>query len=126
MPQAEPQTVLSGLAQPLDTALSSVADRFGNPLWPLTEHFTAAGRRFRRDVGEVKRVSTELVQAVLDGKADVQIGGEDGSASGDEARPTLVELLLEAGVEDLKEITDSCINYTVAGTSTSASWIYPA
>lgn len=114
--------LLNRLAVPFDDCLVSMADRFANPFWHFTERFTARGQKFRRDLAEIKSVIKELVERALNAvekssdKVDVQehvVAGE----SKKERRVSLVETLYKAGVTDVNDIVDSCINFALAGTS---------
>ena len=107
-------------SQAFNFASGVTAERFQNPLWPVTELFT--GSRFRKSVATVKDFGRRIVaQAVEDRSARRPQRGQEDSLPNrlDQISGSLIQSLLDAiGDEDM--VADAALTYLSAGRDTTA------
>ncbi|KAM7202528.1 Cytochrome P450 [Rhypophila sp. PSN 637] len=110
--------------QSFDHASGCTAERFQNPLWPITEIFF--GSRFRRSLSVVKSFGRRIVtNAVEDRKRQQQLEKEpldetpdDGNSKLDQISGTLIQSLLDA-LNDEQTVADAALTYLSAGRDTT-------
>lgn len=103
-----------------DYASGGTAERFQNPLWPITEIFM--GTRLRRSIAVVKKFGRGIVaNAVRDrqlqSKQDSTIAG-DGESKLDQISGNLIQSLLEA-IPSEETVADAALTYLSAGRDTT-------
>ncbi|KAK4110996.1 cytochrome P450 [Canariomyces notabilis] len=105
-----------------DFASGATAERFQNPLWPVTELFT--GSRFRRSVAIVKDFGRRIVTSAVQDRAGQRLQGKKLDGSTDESNHldqisgSLIQSLLEAiGNEEM--VADAALTYLSAGRDTT-------
>jgi cytochrome P450 len=105
-----------------DFASGATAERFQNPLWPVTELFT--GSRFRRSVAIVKDFGRRIVTSAVQDRAGQRLQGKKLNGSTDESNHldqisgSLIRSLLEAiGNEEM--VADAALTYLSAGRDTT-------
>lgn len=115
--------------QSFDHASGCTAERFQNPLWPVTEVFL--GAKFRRSLSIVKSFGRRIVTSAvedrrrqkkqLDKKPPDQIpDDDDGGANGklDQISGSLIQSLLDA-LDDEQTVADAALTYLSAGRDTT-------
>lgn len=105
-----------------DFASGATAERFQNPLWPVTELFT--GSEFRRSIAVVRDFGRRIVARAVEDR-DEQGAKGNGSGSGaddselDQISGSLIQSLLEA-IGDEETVADAALTYLSAGRDTTA------
>ncbi|KAH6681212.1 cytochrome P450 [Plectosphaerella plurivora] len=109
-----------------DYASGATAERFQNPLWPVTE--VLLGSRFRQTLVLVKQFGGRIVaKATRDRKVPVQSAAPNGEHTGLNPGPvrkpliegSLIHSLLDA-LGDQTLVADAALNYLSAGRDTTA------
>lgn len=105
-----------------DFASGATAERFQNPLWPVTELLT--GSRFRRSIAVVRDFGRRIVAKAVEDrdKQSSQVSNAEAATDGgklDEISGSLIQSLLDAiGNEDM--VADAALTYLSAGRDTTA------
>ncbi|KAJ9123985.1 hypothetical protein QFC22_000777 [Naganishia vaughanmartiniae] len=115
---------------PFERASTVTQDRFTNPLYRFTERLFPSGRRFQRDVAEVKAFGERLVRSMserikAEEEGEIETPGVDGSQGADGSTIgqglLLRELVKEHGQGDnYRFLADACLNFLTAGKDTTA------
>ncbi|KAL2019395.1 hypothetical protein VTK56DRAFT_9686 [Thermocarpiscus australiensis] len=104
-----------------DYASGATAERFQNPLWPVTELFT--GSRFRKSVAVVKDFGRRIVARAVENRNEQKEKGSARSAVSEDSKldqisGSLIQSLLEAiGNEEM--VADAALTYLSAGRDTT-------
>ncbi|KAK0640855.1 cytochrome P450 [Cercophora newfieldiana] len=107
-------------SQSFDYASGATAERFQNPLWPITEMFF--GMKFRKCVAVVKNFGRRIVTSAVHDR-QIQKEREDGTAVEEESKldqisGSLIQSLLDA-IPDEQTVADAALTYLSAGRDTT-------
>ncbi|KAK4443598.1 cytochrome P450 [Podospora aff. communis PSN243] len=107
-------------SQSFDYASGATAERFQNPLWPVTEIFF--GKRFRRCVTVVKDFGRRIVTSAVHDR-QLQKERDDGTLIDEESKldqisGSLIQSLLEA-IPNEQTVADAALTYLSAGRDTT-------
>ncbi|KAK0617035.1 cytochrome P450 [Immersiella caudata] len=107
-------------SQSFDYASGATAERFQNPLWPVTEIFF--GMRFRRCVAVVKNFGRRIVASAVHDR-QLQKERDDGTLVDEESKldqisGSLIQSLLEA-IPNEQIVADAALTYLSAGRDTT-------
>lgn len=108
-----------------DFASGATAERFQNPLWPITEFFF--GSRFRHSISVVKAFGATMVDkaqkdrpmAQSDPDTDRRRPAYSGRVVPNEIEGSLIQSLL-GSIRDVNVVSDAALNYLSAGRDTTA------
>ncbi len=108
-------------ADAFDFAQTVMNERFFNPLWSLTEPFSAKGRRMRSSIKVLRKTCYEIIDKRIEAQSSGAAAGAVGSGGKD-----LLQLFMDQGLsrEDLLPVV---LNFIIAGRDTTAqalSWAF--
>lgn len=104
-----------------DFASGATAERFQNPLWPITELFT--GSKFRKSISIVKSFGRRIVARAVEDRSqakpnpDLDISTNQDSKL-DQISGTLIQSLLDA-IPDQTAVADAALTFLSAGRDTT-------
>jgi len=103
-----------------DFASGATAERFQNPLWPITEIFF--GANFRKCVAVVKTFGRRIVASAVHDR-QIQKDRDEGTIVGEESKldqisGSLIQSLLDA-IPDQNTVADAALTYLSAGRDTT-------
>jgi len=111
-----------------DFASGGTAERFQNPLWPVTEIFL--GARLRKSIAIVKdygrRIVTSAVKDRKEAKVTVDEVSADPERKVDQISGSLIQSLLDA-LGDERIVADAALTYLSAGRDTTGqalTWVF--
>jgi cytochrome P450 len=104
-----------------DFASGATAERFQNPLWPITEIFL--GHRFRKSISVVKDFGRRIVASAVQNRKEQQSKDDTASTTDhdsklDQISGSLIQSLLEA-LGNEQHVADAALTYLSAGRDTT-------